>query len=210
MSLSILSAPEPTQDNETPRRYGLIAGILCFCFFFATGILSISASKSSTAAVGYIFLPVYAAIIGVLGFLAGWCVGYFLVWYRSPTKTGRLPAIAAALVPVIMIILAAWAVTASSHRSEMREAARNPNTAPADLERLAESTNEYVLGDVAGNPKLSEAALRKLASRGGYLVEWGLAHNRSTPRDILSRLAGSANENTRGFVAQIQMLPQTF
>jgi hypothetical protein len=109
-----------------------------------------------------------------------------------------------------MIILAAWAVTASSHRSEMREAARNPNTAPADLERLAESTNEYVLGDVAGNPKVSEAALRKLASRGGYLVEWGLAHNRSTPRDILSRLAGSANENTRGFVAQIQMLPQTF
>ena len=99
MSLSILSAPEPVQDNEAPQRYGVIAGILCFCFFFATGILSISASKSSTAAVGYIFLPVYAAIIGALGFLSGLCVGNFLVWYRSPTKTGRLPAIAAALLP---------------------------------------------------------------------------------------------------------------
>jgi hypothetical protein len=201
MNPSILGAPAPAQDNETRRRYGWIAGTLCFCFFLAAGILSISASKSSTAAVGYIFLPFYAAIAGLLGYLAGWCAGYFLVWYRSPAKTGRLPAIAAALVPVMMIILAAWAWTASSHRSEMREAARNPNTASEDLERLAQSTNEYVLGDVAGNPKLSESALRKLANHGGYLVEWGLAHNPATPADILSRLAGSANENTRGFVA---------
>jgi hypothetical protein len=201
MSLSILRAPAPAEDNETPRRFGLIVGILCFCFFFATGILSISASKSSTAAVGYVFFPFYAAIIGALGFLGGWCAGYFLVWYRLPAKTRRLRAIAAALVPLVMTILVAWAVAASNHRSDVREAARNPNTAPEDLERLTESTNEYVLGDVAGNPKLSEAALRKLANHGGYLVEWGLAHNRSTPGDILSRLGGSANEYTRGFVA---------
>jgi hypothetical protein len=201
MSLSILGAPEAAQVNETPRRYGWIAGILSFCFFFATGILSISTSKSSTAAVGYVFLPFYAAIMGVLGYLTGWCAGYFLGWYRSSTKTGRLPAIAAAFVVVTMTSLAAWAFTASGHRSEMREAARNPNTAPEDLARLAESTNEYVVGDVAGNPKLSEAALRKLANRGGYLIEWGLAHNRSTPGDILSRLAGSANEYTRAYVA---------
>jgi hypothetical protein len=83
----------------------------------------------------------------------------------------------------------------------MRLAARDANTAPEALERLAASTNEYVLGDVAGNPKLSEATLRKLANHGGYLVEWGLAHNRSAPRDILSRLAGSPNDYTRGYVA---------
>jgi hypothetical protein len=201
MSLSILRAPDPAEDNETPRRFGSIAGILCVCLFFATGILSISTSKSSTAAVGYVFLPFYAAFMGAFGFLAGWCAGYFLVWFRSPAKTGRLQAIVAALVPVIMIILAAWSLIASSHRSAMREAARNPHTAPEDLGKLAESTNEYVLGDVAGNPKLPEAALRKLANHGGYLVEWGLAHNRSTPTDILSRLASSANEYTRGNVA---------
>jgi hypothetical protein len=169
--------------------------------FFAAGIISISQSKSSTAAIGYLFLPFYAAIMSVFAFLAGWCVGYFLVWYRSPVKTGRISAIAAALVPVILLIPAGGVLTTLSHRREMRLAARNANTAPKDLERLAENTNEYVLGDVAGNPKLSEATLRKLANHGGYLVDWGLAHNRSTPGDILSRLAGSANEYTRMYVA---------
>jgi hypothetical protein len=205
MNLTILSEPEAAEDRETPRRFGLIAGILGFCFFFAAGVLSIAQSKSSTAAVGYIFLPFYAAIMSLVAFLAGWCVGYFLVWYRSPAKAGRIWAIAAASVPVMLLLLGSWAFTTFSHRrdrlAEMRLAARDANTAPDTLERLAASTNEYVLGDVAGNPKLSEATLRKLANHGGYLVEWGLAHNRSTPREILSRLAGSANDYTRGYVA---------
>jgi hypothetical protein len=214
MSLTILSAPEPAEDKETPRRFGLIAGILCFCSFFTLGVLSIAASKSSTAAIGYIFLPFYAVIVSLPAFLAGWCVGYFLVWYRSPAKTGRLSAIAAALFPVILVTLAGWAVTTLSHRRDglaaMRLAARDANTAPEDLERLAASTNEYVLGDVAGNPNLSEATLRRLANHGGYLVEWGLARNRNTPRDILARLAGSANEYTRGSVAANPNAPAEF
>lgn len=195
----------PAEDNQTPRRFGLIAAILCFCLFFAGGVLSISQSKSSTAAIGYVFLPFYAAIVSALAFLGGWCVGYFLIWYRSPAKTGVRSAIAAALVPIILIILASWAVTTFNHRRDgfraTRLAARNPNTPPEDLEKLAASANEYVLGDVAGNPKLPEATLRKLASHGGYLVEQGLAHNPHTPQDILTRLAGSADEYTRGATA---------
>jgi drug/metabolite transporter (DMT)-like permease len=83
----MFGAPAPTEDNETPLRLGLIAAVLCFCFFLIAGFLSISESKSSTAAIGYIFLPFYAAIISAFAFLAGWCVGRFLVWYRSPAKT---------------------------------------------------------------------------------------------------------------------------
>ncbi len=205
MSLTILSESAPAEDKETPRRFGSIAGILCFCVFFAGGVLSISRSKSSTAAVGYIFLPFYAAFMSLLAFLAGWCVGYFVVWYRSPAKAGRTSAIAAAMVPVILLLVGGWRLTTLSHRRDqlaaIRLAARDGNAAPESLERLAASTNEYVLGDVAGSPKLSEATLRKLADHGGYLVEWGLARNRSVPGDILSRLAGSPNEYTRGNVA---------
>jgi hypothetical protein len=90
MTLTILGEPDSSEGRGTPRRFGLIAGILCFCFFFAAGGLSISWSKSSTAALGYVFLPFYAAVMSVFAFLGGWCVGYFLVWYRSPTKTGRI------------------------------------------------------------------------------------------------------------------------
>ena len=82
---SILSDPRPAEvDSEMPRRFGLIAGVLCFCFFFVAGVISISESKSSTAVVGYIFLPFETAVVSALAFLAGWCVGRFLVWYRSP------------------------------------------------------------------------------------------------------------------------------
>jgi hypothetical protein len=90
---SILNEPDPAEDNETPRRFGLIAAILCFCFFCAAGVLSIVQSKSSTAAIGYIFLPFYAAIISGLAFLAGWCVGRFLIWYRDPQKPAYLTSL---------------------------------------------------------------------------------------------------------------------
>jgi hypothetical protein len=205
MNLTILREPVPAEDKEMPRRFGLIAGVLCFCFFFAAGVLSISQSKSSTAAVGYIFLPFYAAIVFLLAFLAGWCAGYFLVWHRSPAKARRISAIAAVIAPVILLLLGSWVFATLSHRRDrlaaMRLTAGDANTAPEALERLATSTNEYVLSDVAGNPRLSEATLRKLANHGGYMVEWGLAHNHSAPRDILSRLASSPNEYTRGYVA---------
>jgi hypothetical protein len=57
----------------------------------------------------------------------------------------------------------------------MRLVAGHVNTAAEDLEILAKSRNEYVLGDVAANPKLPEATLRRLAEHGGQLAEWGLA-----------------------------------
>jgi hypothetical protein len=35
MSLNIPGASAPSEDNDAPRRFGLIGGILAFCFFFA-------------------------------------------------------------------------------------------------------------------------------------------------------------------------------
>ena len=83
----------------------------------------------------------------------------------------------------------------------MRLIARHPNVAAADLEKLAMSTNKYVLGDAAANPKLSAATLRKLATRSNYLVECGLARNPQTAPDVLLKLASSADESTRASVA---------
>ena len=86
----------------------------------------------------------------------------------------------------------------------MRLVAGNPNTSAEDLEHLATSTNEYVLGDVAASPKLSAATLEKLANRGGYLIDWGLATNSKSPGRILSNLAEKQNEYTRSYVAMNQ------
>jgi hypothetical protein len=92
----------------------------------------------------------------------------------------------------------------------MRLVARHLNTSAEDVERLASSKNEYVLGDVAGNPKVSEQTLWKLADRaaqGVYLIEWGLARNPKAPKDVLSRLAGSSNQYARSSVAANPQTP---
>jgi hypothetical protein len=262
-------------DLAMPRRAGTIGAILGFCLSFVIGFVTISNSRSSTAAIGYIFLPFSSALVSIPAFATGWCLGYFLTWRRSRIKARKALGFAAALVPLLVavwIINTLWNandLTQQVHRVQtmnaadleavlnqprlarnkfilgaiaenrnatasvlhrivrsdfpelhdamgshfdvmgsntqglavMRLVARNINTAPGDLERLAESKNEYVLGDVAANPGLSENTLRRLAKRGGYLVEWGLGRNSHTPKDILATLAMSADEYTRQRVA---------
>ncbi len=83
----------------------------------------------------------------------------------------------------------------------MRLVARHPNVAPEDVEALASSPDEYVLSDVAASEKTSEATLRRLASQGGYLIEWGLARNPNAPQDLLERLSENSDEYTRAWVA---------
>lgn len=83
----------------------------------------------------------------------------------------------------------------------MRLVIQHPNTAPEDLERLATSKNEYILSDLAGNPKLSQATLKRLTERGGHLIEWGLARHPQTPQSSLVRFAQSSDEYTRTSVA---------
>jgi hypothetical protein len=84
----------------------------------------------------------------------------------------------------------------------MRLVARNPNVLPETLEHLAVCTNDYVLGDVAGNDKTSQATLIKLSQRKSYLIDWGLARNPATPADILSSLSFSGEKYTREPVAR--------
>lgn len=71
---------------------------------------------------------------------------------------------------------------------------KNPNVSMKTLAYLTDSNNYSLLGDLAGNPKLSQELLRKLYARApnseeGYTIYWGLAYNASTPPDILRELA---------------------
>jgi hypothetical protein len=84
----------------------------------------------------------------------------------------------------------------------MRLIARHDNSGPETLRWLSWSTDDYVLGDVASNPKTPIEVLRRLAAKGGYLIEWGLARNPRTPVETLEKLADSENEYTRSGVAR--------
>jgi hypothetical protein len=269
--------PQEHRDNDPalPRRLSLIVGIICLLVLALLDISAISRSTNSTAAIGYIFLPITVGVLSIPGFVAGWCLGYFLLWWKSPVRSRRALAFLAGAVP---LTLAAWVtgivwnglhLTAQVHdilkmdarqlavtiddptlssnkfvlgaiaenrkatpevlhriatldRPELHKAmgshfdvmgtnrkglavmrlvARHPNTAPEDLAILANSTDPYVAGDIAGNPKVSGAVLDRFQDNGNYLIDWGLAHNPNTPAAALSRLSVSQNEYTRTFVA---------
>lgn len=71
----------------------------------------------------------------------------------------------------------------------VRKVIRNPNAPVEALRKLAESRNEYVLGDLAQERRTPEDLLRTLAAKPhGYLVDWGLAANPSVPAEILQGL----------------------
>ena len=73
---------------------GLISGIIGFLGTFVWGIWDISHSTSSTAAVGYVFLPFYAFKISILFFLFGYCAHFAAAAFFSPRrpKQGLLAA----------------------------------------------------------------------------------------------------------------------
>jgi hypothetical protein len=82
----------------------------------------------------------------------------------------------------------------------MRLVARHPNVDADTLEILSHSDDDYVLSDVALNPKLAEPALSRL-ERGGPELDRALAHNPKTAPPVLARLSRSSNAWVRAAVA---------
>ena len=93
-----------------------------------------------------------------------------------------------------------WDVMGENGRglAVMRLVVGNPKVTPATIEKLAASplADDYLLGDILGNPKTPLPLLQKHANATNYLLKWGLAHNPNTPRDILERLARDPDEYT--------------
>jgi hypothetical protein len=85
--------------------------------------------------------------------------------------------------------------------SVLRLIVQNPNVTEDTLALIAESKNEYVIGDVLGHPRTPQAILEKYSPGQNQLWDWGLAHNRSTRPETLTRLAMSGDEYTRNSVA---------
>jgi len=67
-------------------------------------------------------------------------------------------------------------------------AARNPNTPPEALERLANDNNWLVRREVAWNPITPAETLERLANDEDYWVRVGVAFNPITPQYILTYL----------------------
>ena len=71
----------------------------------------------------------------------------------------------------------------------MRLVVRSSNVSERTIEYLAStSQNDYVLSDIAANPKTSIETLRILETKKNYLIDWGLSQNPKSPPDVFSKI----------------------
>jgi hypothetical protein len=273
--------PTPTSHKRGAFSCGIIAAAIGFISFTVLAISSIRQSTSSTAAIGYLFIPITSLIGAVPFFIFGYSVKYLKNWYFSNARKFDYK-VALAFAASIFLFLASAKITLegiyltglvreikSMNEAElektiekpffgknkfvlgaiaqnkcasgellqrigsidkkelhermgsvfdvmgenrrglavMRLVAQHPNVLPTTLEQLSNSSDDYVLLNVAANKKTSVATLRRLSQRKTDLIDWGLAGNPLTPSDVLSKLSSSANEYTRAGVAQNPSTP---
>jgi hypothetical protein len=84
---------------------------------------------------------------------------------------------------------------------QKRGVARNPNTLPEALDRLANDKDWGVRYWVATNPNTPSEALERLANDDDYCVRCGVAKNPNTTPETLERLADDEEWVVRQFTA---------
>jgi len=253
---------------KKPLITGILVAIVAFAVYCIFGIWCIRSSSSSTAAIGYIFLPFEAFITAIPFFVIGFCAHYAVVKLRRSARSGYIFAtIAAALtayfiginvnnLALMVAVNSARTMPQSQHEAflkdsywrtnkyvlgallespslsaeslyqiatipssdlhqrmwamppimgentkglaVMRLVVGHPNVDERTLIELAKSSDHYVLGDVASNPKTPVEILQQFYNMTDrdYLIDWGLAWNPNTPEDILCELAKSPDEYT--------------
>jgi hypothetical protein len=256
-------------DTKTGLKVGALGAIATSILM----VLSITRSTSSTAAIGFIFIPVVFAISFAGFFVWGYSVGTIGMWRESTARSLDLKIGLAFLIAIGISVLLVGGLargflltsitsqiqqaTTERELSEilegshfkrnrfvlggiaqnraasaelldsiarlddpnlhekmgslfpllgdngkglavMRLVLRHHNVSPDTIEYLAGSSQvDYVLGDVAGNPKASIETLRSLEKREDYLIDWGLARNPNTPEDVFLKLLERAKYFTQ-------------
>lgn len=186
---SIFHNETVSEPNVTPQAAGFWAASIGACLAFVVSLIEISNSRSSTAAIGYIFLPFIAAVAAIPCFVAGWCLGYALIWWRSSVQWRKRSAFVAALVPVIVGL---WILRTLSVGVDMtQDVHKIEHMDGGQLERVLDDPklahNKFILGAIAQNPKAESRTLHRIAT-----TKLPALHERiGSPFDVMGK-------NTRG------------
>jgi hypothetical protein len=126
-----------------------------------TAIWSIQHSSSSTAAIGYIFLPFEAAITAIPFFVLGFCTHYAVVKLRQRARIGYFFAAIAATLTLFF-------VGTGVNKLALLAAVNNVRSMPqaqheAFLGNSLWRTNKFVLGALLERPDLSSESLHRIA-----------------------------------------------
>ncbi|MGL4594075.1 MAG: hypothetical protein ACRCUY_05025 [Thermoguttaceae bacterium] len=144
-----------------PFTTGILVAIVGFVLDFILGHWCIQSSSSSTAAIGYIFLPFEAFIASIPFFVVGFCAHYAIVKLRQRSRIGYLFA-AIAVIPIVLFL--GEAVRTSALLLAVNSVRTLPQSQhKAFLDGSYWRTNEYVLGALLENPDLDATSLYQIA-----------------------------------------------
>jgi len=149
-------------DTKTGLKVGILGAIATLILM----VLSITRSTSSTAAIGFIFIPVYFAIAFAGFFVWGYSVGTIGLWRESTARKFDLKIGLAFLVAVGISVLLVGELTRGFILTSITSQIQQATTERELLEIFEEShfkRNRFVLGGIAQNPAASAELLDSIA-----------------------------------------------
>jgi hypothetical protein len=189
------------------------------CAFFITIIfiiwanLALITSRSSTAAIGHIFLPFYSITVAVAVFLVSWSVFYltYFVVERVAKSSNRLTSTSILLLALLILALTGFTVQDRVARYKLLHAAASTDESPRAkiLERVISTHDLALLSELAKNPSTPVNDLIRIYDScknhvefnpPEYKVFFSLAQNPQTPPEILTDLAGHQEISIRSSV----------
>lgn len=207
---------------------GVFYGI-AFAYFGFREWQDITASTSSTAAIGFLFLPVWAAIAALPFAGVGYAAGAVI---RAALTRQRRHVMIASLAGILAIGFLAYVTIDQVDDAELANTITVIETLDAaGLETFLEShrfrTNKFALAAVALNPAASSETLDKIASmddpalhekfggrralmgknRKGLAVMRLVVRNRNVSAETLTRLSRSPDTYVLGDVAMNKATP---
>lgn len=146
-------------------RYGVIAAAIGFVLAAALTIISINRSTSSTAAIGYLFVPMISILWSIPFFAFGFSVGYLRKWHSSLMRRFNVLVFLVLVASIVLFLAGAkFAIegiymTNLVHEIELMNDTELRNT----IEKPFWGRNKFVLGAIAQNRSASSELLDKIA-----------------------------------------------
>ena len=206
--------------STSPTRPFFLCPLICSFIttsgFMIWGYHDICTSRSSTAAIGLLFLPFYSLAVAVAGFLISWSCLYvarFVVQRIRGIPFG-FASVSCLALAIVLLVLTGYVVQNKVARHRLlNEAASGTDAGPLG-KILADGTSSQdleVLSELAKNSNTPVDALVRIYdfckpnvtqfNPPEYPVFLSLAQNPRTPPDILIALAGCRQSTVRYAVA---------
>ena len=149
----------------TRRKSAFLWMAFGFAVVVVVFIFSILRSTSSTAAIGFIFVPFYAAPFALLFFIFGYCIPDIGNWLRGKsselTLLARLRAVFAVSLVLAVIAYTGYGFLLTNTVNQVR--VLNESEIPKFLDDSPYKNNKFVLGALVLNPNTTSQVLNQIA-----------------------------------------------